>query len=661
MVSLFSISLGRSRPRHSQRPHDWTQIPEIILLVAPYWSVPDLGVCIRVCRVWHQVCAPILWHTIDDRLYAWPRILSTHDVTALSKPVRDYIRILSGFTRYGSLIRHLRVSWRVMIDIAFTAGTCTQLETLATYNLGNRTKRELAELKKQSELHLLRTGLTYDQRQNMAIAGPLLGSRFDGIFTPSEIEWRTLIEQKKDWLTIQNFWLLIQMNSSTLQVVRLDRSLESLAHLRSNEFLFESLAALPRLTEFDNRMLTLDLSEVLDQLPNLHVSRLSILELNTNFLLKSYETHSLRELEIMNPLPSVTFFSILGKLPNLEIFRIKEFVRREVFAENAAVRFLNRTPTRLKGFHITRGAAHLGLNLAQNIIPWMPHLTSFTVDRIMDETAEALFKYCKNLETIQQADDGVTLFQILPNFYNVAYIHQLRVSKLSTLLHTYPTLRVLDRIDQRLSAENLLAHPWATLNNLTVLRCQIVGIERLTVQEEELLNLASPSWIARLGSDSDLVSKHNRSVTVQQKVLSHIGKLVHLKVLDLGYEWRDVWADSRENCSRYTRDEVSYIAYEKPYADTLELSLISGLAQLSSLFQLQVFGFEGVDHRIGKSELEWISTHWPHLKVMRGLQDDGEFLEKLEPDVKRTALREYMQVLRPDVKHVSLAYKEPLF
>ncbi|KAF9334213.1 hypothetical protein BGZ91_010935 [Linnemannia elongata] len=566
---------------------DATQIPELLLLMAPHWTPQDLNVCIKVCRTWHQTLTPFLWHTIDDRLLAWPRILASHDTftpSSSSPGVKGYFWILSGFTRYGHLIRHLRLSWRVLVDIAFETGVCTQLESLETFNLAlNRTKKEQEELRRLSNLSIADGGLTYDQRRNVAVEGPLLSPNFEGVFSPSEIEWRSVEEQKRDWMTAQNFWSLIMVNKATLRTLRLDRSLDSLAHL-DTDFLLDTLATLPHLTELDNTLLKIDIRDVLDRLPSLRSNRSSNHELPFQVLTKSYD--HLRALEIYNPLPSKTFFSLLSRLPSLEDFRISEFVRREHFVDSPES-MLNNTPTRLKGLHIMSGAAHLGPRLAERIIPWVPLLTSFTIDRLQDETAEALFIHCKNLETI-------------------------------------------------------------------LFRCQIVNVSRLTPSEETMLAHTSPSWLPRPNEALTLITKHTQSTTLQKAILSRLGTLTNLRVLDLGYEWRDVWADSRSECPRYTSNSQEYVNYGTPYKNTLELTLSTGLTHLSGLCHLQVFGFEGVDHRIGKQELEWMAIHWPKLKIMRGLQED-DHLVHIEPDPVKTELRRHMEMLRPDVKHESLS------
>ncbi|KAF9148318.1 hypothetical protein BG015_009940 [Linnemannia schmuckeri] len=543
-----------------------------------------------------------------------------------------------------------------MMDVAFVSGACTRLERLETFNLVlNKTRREQEELLRLASLSVADGGSTYDQRRNLAVEGPLLSPDFVGVFSPSEIEWRSVEEQKRDWLTAQNFWSLVMVNRQTLRALRLDRSLDSLAHLNIN-FFFSTLASLPHLTELDNTLVRTDLRDVLDLLPNVRCNRSANLTLPDQILTKTYD--HLRALEIYGPVPSRTFFSLLYRLPNLEDLRISEFVRRELFVNNPQT-MLDNTPTRLKGLHIMSGAAHLGPRLAERIIPWVPLLTSFTIDRLQDETAEALFTHCKNLETIRQSDDGCTLYEIRydtlrPINFPPPGNDPRPTSKLFKLLQDYPSLKVLDRIDQRLVAADLIAQKWLPLHKLQVFRCQIVDVDRLTPSEENMVARTSPLEFSRLGVNSTLFNKRNQSINLQKDLLSRLGTLINLRILDLGYEWRDVWAYSRPDCPRYTYNGQEYVNYGAPYENTLELTLATGLNHLSGLRHLEVFGFEGVDHRIGKEELEWMAINWPKLKIIRGLQED-DHLEKMEPDPVKTELRRYMEMLRPDVKHESLS------
>lgn len=100
------------------------------------------------------------------------------------------------------------------------------------------------------------------------------------------------------------------------------------------------------------------------------------------------------------------------------------------------------------------------------------------------------------------------------------------------------------------------------------------------------------------------------------KIYGQLAKLVQLKVLELGTEYR--YLSVRLRYPMIQRGVQWYRDYGDPYLDTLELSLSSELKQLSTLAKLEVFGFESVDHRIDEDELRWMAKKWPRLRVMRG-------------------------------------------
>ncbi|KAF9079833.1 hypothetical protein BGX29_005903, partial [Mortierella sp. GBA35] len=60
------------------------------------------------------------------------------------------------------------------------------------------------------------------------------------------------------------------------------------------------------------------------------------------------------------------------------------------------------------------------------------------------------------------------------------------------------------------------------------------------------------------------------------------------------------------------------------------MTLESGLDQLKSLRKLRVLDVLRMEQRIGLKEVRWMSQHWPRLRVIRGLCDDGDNLEAAE-------------------------------
>ncbi|KAK3816127.1 MAG: hypothetical protein J3Q66DRAFT_341724 [Benniella sp.] len=188
---------------------------------------------------------------------------------------------------------------------------------------------------------------------------------------------------------------------------------------------------------------------------------------------------------------------------------------------------------------------------------------------------------------------------------------------------------------------------------IETLRCRIVGVVRLTKDEQTTLNniLASHPTFQHHGDVSGILSalsdkeravvqKHLRSREQQRQIYERLASLQHLKYLDIGFEIQE-----------YTGHQP------RRTPDTLELSLESGLGHLGSLKNLEMFGFEGVEHRIDGKELEWMAGNWPELKLMHGLVDDH--FEVAEPNMEKPRLREYMQTLRPDIMQVSFFRPSP--
>ncbi|KAG0372166.1 hypothetical protein BGX24_000610 [Mortierella sp. AD032] len=134
-------------------------------------------------------------------------------------------------------------------------------------------------------------------------------------------------------------------------------------------------------------------------------------------------------------------------------------------------------------------------------------------------------------------------------------------------------------------------------------------------------------------------------------VYDQLARLTRLKHLDLGYESR--YPLTYISRWTYERDGQEYVEYSDGKTfDTLELSLESGLDRLGVLKNLEMFGFECLNHRIGKKELDWMAKNWPRLKLMYGL--DKEKLTMIEHDQERAVLKAYFQQSRLDVVHGSM-------
>ncbi|KAG0322805.1 hypothetical protein BGZ97_003744 [Linnemannia gamsii] len=617
------------------RPEDVVRLPEIVALLGPYLKAPDLFSCIQVCHLWNQLLTPWLWRSIDDTKHSWPSILSNHrNPESHGDKDADWIRAI--FAKYGHHIRELTSRWGIILEVANTSGTCNHLESLCIDDLSiSRTWDDNNSINDNSSggssneagtnantVHRYEgPGLRPHQE---ATRGPLLSPIFEGILEPRQAQHRTVARQKQDWATAQHFWLLVRQNTQSLFSLRLDSSLDWLCGISNIDFVFDTLASLENLVNLENDMLPLDPNILLERLPGLlsYRTRFRFLHDN-NSLTRSF--NQLIYLEIWGSVSTRTFFTLLKYLPNLKTLRMDEFKGTLDFTLEGHL-ILENIPSRLKILRFRNPYARIDELIANLIIPWLPHLTEISLTQLHPATARALGTHCRKLEVVKQIDDGNTIYQDQIR-------HKPMVNTVGILLRECATLK-------------------------------IIGIPRLTIAEQEFLD--STDVEAELadgdhdGSDSSMESvdrtelskKKQRSLELQLQVMEHLAALTSLKVLDLGYEYRDI----RGAQSKKIQDPNWTIKIEgEPTLDSLELTLATGLDRLSSLTQLEIFGFEGVNHRIGRPELAWMAAAWPKLKVLRGLHEDD--FQNVVEDPERTKLRNYMRELRVDVRHATLRPK----
>jgi hypothetical protein len=219
-------------------------------------------------------------------------------------------------------------------------------------------------------------------------------------------------------------------------------------------------------------------------------------------------------------------------------------------------------------------------------------------------------------------------------------------------LATQRHLLEFDSIENFIKVDEMLRQPWACMG-LERLTCRIVGVDRLNKEEEAVVTrVMAPGYSSELSEEeTGAVEKFHRCRAQHHGVYDRLASLTRLKQLNLGYENRNPWEYKGGN-TYIGKDGNEYLEYAEPTFDTLEMSLESGLERLAALRDLEMIGFECINHRIGKVELDWMAKSWPKLKLMYGL--DKERLHNIEYDKNRAALKKYFKRLRPDVVHDSL-------
>lgn len=124
---------------------------------------------------------------------------------------------------------------------------------------------------------------------------------------------------------------------------------------------------------------------------------------------------------------------------------------------------------------------------------------------------------------------------------------------------------------------------------------------------------------------------------------TRIARLTLLQVLDLGME---VWFITFYG----DNGDIRVANLGPPTFDTLELRLGAGLGILSTLSRLEVFGFEGINNKVGDRELAWMTwmvVDWPKLKTLNGLQK--RMVSTNLTNTSRKEVRETMLALQPYV------------
>ncbi|KAK3818211.1 MAG: hypothetical protein JOS17DRAFT_757368 [Linnemannia elongata] len=625
-------------PQRKQQGPEIQHIPELISHIGAFLDPQSLSTCIRVSRLWYNTLLPILYNSLDDNTCAWPEIF-THLLPGKRRYpgywTEDFIRAV--LHKHGGLIRHLTVRWALFNNAASAAsevgdGSCTELQSLEVFDT-NRSAKFL-------EQTCFSTAWRHRESSTWDRVEPLLSPLFAGPFRPvihSALSWSQL-----DWVTFQRFWILVYNNRATLQRLRLDSSIGRMKDL-TEEF-YDMLASCPRLTYLENCYQPLDLEHLLDRMPQLHHLVDHCAFLNRGALSKPMP--QLQTIYVKGRLSSYSLFLLLKHLPNLDQLYIG-WNFSDFFERPGPI--MGDTKSRLTGLHfLNYSSITADEYIATSMLPWLPNLKEITLSHLGPCTATAIPVHCRSFESFKQL---LISSSIHPNYHMNTTDNTIAI-----LLESCPNLKSIDAIQHVLQTDYLLSSPppWSCTKTLEHFRCQIRGICRLADADEEF---SFRQALVNIMIDRPLTPDQEAAKTLydlghilQQPLLyARLAKLTNLKVLDLGMEYRKINAGYGRSPPYYKVGAKRYIEYGDPLPDTFELTLASGLDELKTLKKLEVFGFEGCNHRMGYEELEWMVEAWPRLKEVRGLQPVK--LHCLERDIPTERLNRYMRKLKPDIKH----------
>ncbi|KAG0043591.1 hypothetical protein BGZ89_006388, partial [Linnemannia elongata] len=348
-------------------------------------------------------------------------------------------------------------------------------------------------------------------------------------------------------------------------------------------------------------------------------------------------------METLAPLKDLELLQFLRNSPNLESLSIHSLHRAPVLDANDTETLTDDSPSQLQRLQISM-LMNIDGHLLDTVLPWIPDLRTIHLTRLYGRPVRSIVEHCSALTTIEGSNMG-PIVQVIPGRRQ----ENLEAGALEEMIMACPTLEKIDWIGKTLCETSLWDYT-GVWPNLTYLRCQIGGLRVRTVEDEaiwkHIKHLPGPFRL-----EEQRVFEQQELIRQQQRlVLSRIGALRNLRTLDIGADFQ-----LHENTSwRNGGLGGSWVDRKRPRMyDCLRLSLDMGLDELAGLKDLEVFGFEGIEHEIDEAELGWMSEKWNKLRVMHGLCRSGGLLskEETEKDLRRERLLSVMKSLRPDVVH----------
>ncbi|KAG9070470.1 hypothetical protein KI688_008006 [Linnemannia hyalina] len=377
------------------------------------------------------------------------------------------------------------------------------------------------------------------------------------------------------------------------------------------EAMINTMQSLSKLTRLKNVIMHRPLQKILGKLPGLqHYTYCSPISSGRYFFPNDLELDQaiprLLSLEILShrPLRLASLLNLLEFLPSLEQLTISAFLpasryfsglQMEESIASMQESLSNKSHSRL---HIVKEdheiTAALDETIAGIVLPVIPFLAEITLRVLLPATVVALVEHCLHLETVKAVDD------VCSNKVKVTLPENVPLVP----LHGYPTLKHLDAACHSVDSRLLLEKP---------IVCR--ELETFLLSKDEKRRV---------------IVKHKASQDLHHQIYATFSGLTNLHRLDFGH---DLHVSGRHRDHWLPMDQVFvpetilvagrvYHTMYPPNRTTLKLSLDAGLDPLRTLSRLKVFGFRGVDHRVGKEELDWMATAWPRLERVLGVGDD---------------------------------------
>ncbi|KAF9143148.1 hypothetical protein BG015_000524 [Linnemannia schmuckeri] len=660
-------------------------ILELVALLAAYLSPHDLLACVQVNWLWNTTLIPILWHTIDDSTPSWDHILrgSGKDKDKDMDKGKSREWVLTVFYKYGRFIRNLSVSWPLVLEAVSLAAVAPRTTTAANGKGGGGdgadgwtgiesltlaiTDAHVPQVplehkgisqrtrgaESRRSLQQSGTGMEEDEvtQDLMSMSEPMFPEyvTVDDLSPPSLNPSLTAKGRQNrmeyGWVLTQHYWHTILSSRQTLKHLFLTRLPEPQWSLRSKDVYYRMIGQLKMLKELKEwrsyvfgsagAWQPANIWEILracPQIESLDISgygQVHALDLPQEGSEEMIANTTLRSLFINKEASIYGMMSLLGLFPSLSTLRLA--IISPVMKYHAIPSLNAQQPPQLEqdplsalaNLFATGSSSSSSSPFALNslsvylggdphlILTYLPNLKKLSQKGLFSKSlASALTTHCPRFE----------VFRWISQSWNLDTNRQEDQDATNQFFVDMSYLRVFDSAWQYIQVDEMLRQPWTCLG-LEWLTCRIVGIDRLTNEEQALVNgvLSTPKELATgLWSQEEVaaIDKLHRCQRQQHGVYDQLAKLTRLKHLDLGHEppYHMIYRSSNRSVKIEQR---LFTPTGTPRLDTLELSLASGLDRLAPLKDLEIFGFQCVNHRIGKDELDWMTENWPKVDLRK--------------------------------------------
>ncbi|KAK3840328.1 MAG: hypothetical protein JOS17DRAFT_769854 [Linnemannia elongata] len=638
---------------------------ELLHIVASHFDVPSFFACLRVCRSWNAFFTSYAWRSIDGRTDFWQRLI-------------EHGSLFNSLQKYRHLIQSLVIRQRKLLLFALAARLTdlTSLVVIGPFGDGNYSSQRRKYPLNQIHLAIPESAFGQQKQQD-----------WHAVLHQSRLCWQLVLDNpgltKLDfreapiWKAasarspeVKAFWLHIftrlretrylEMRNGDDEVLsRLGTLYPKVEHFgywgqsgRALDSMAAGYSTTLRVLELNNTVRYRHFREIVMAFPNLkrlHAERcMSPLEVNSAALnefvheklevLKIQVPSDLRLVKVHFPnikkLHSGHFDSsqaqrLLESHPALEHLILTYPQYRDAYFTPNTEPVQPPSPSfGLKKFEWTgkRGFYRMNLGL---LLPRLSHLVRLDIGIILAADFEIIPRTCHLLEHMRFDLEG-RAYQGMSELFA-------KCPHLKTCLGRKHVIRASDMADE--------LQPWTCLG-LQELDIEITGVTRLSWEEEHILDAMQVEDRAEPKDEHEegAVRARQSSNEEQRRVYRRLGQCTALTHLHLGGEEGDTYLRQDEAplersthfWSRLTGG-MSYQGFrEGPlYANTLELSLESGLAELGTLRGLEDLELNYVDHRIGIDEMEWMGQNWSLKTVsgiwgyyVRGNQDDNNVEER---------------------------------